>query len=279
MHKINLTYPSILDLFGGHVMRANTESRALLAWFLENYYRLDETEVYDCICDGNYDKGIDGLYVNEQLAQIDIFQSMIVKSAKTLGDTALKEFAGSLSQLHSGDSVNNLQASTKNKELAGRLRELEIAKKVEEGYEVRGIFITNAERDKSAIDFLSIAPSITLYDALELQRLYVPISKTDPIGTEISFDISTVPHMPYSIGSELEMVIAPLSAHDLIKMDGIVNGELFAWNVRQWLRKTKVNKDIAKSIQTPSEHKYFPAFHNGLIVLCRNLTVTDGNSQ
>jgi hypothetical protein len=70
------------------------------------------------------------------------------------------------------------------------------------------------------------------------------------------------------------MVIAPLAAEELVSMDGIPNGELFAWNVRQWLRKTKVNKDIEASIQKQTEHKFFPAFHNGLTVLCKGLTVS-----
>ena len=53
------------------------------------------------------------------------------------------------------------------------------------------------------------------------------------------------------------------------------NGELFAWNVRQFLgRKTKVNKDIEKSIKDAKDHQLFPAFHNGLTVLCDTLDVT-----
>jgi hypothetical protein len=57
-------------------------------------------------------------------------------------------------------------------------------------------------------------------------------------------------------------------------MEGISNGELFAWNVRQWLKKTKVNRDIERSIQNPAEHQYFPAFHNGLTILCKSLKPT-----
>ena len=51
-----LTYPDILQTIGEHVMKERTESRAFLAWFLQNYYRLDDTEVYDCICDGSNDQ-------------------------------------------------------------------------------------------------------------------------------------------------------------------------------------------------------------------------------
>src|SRR5207249_352561 len=90
----------------------------------------------------------------------------------------------------------------------------------------------------------------------------------------IGFDISTVQTLDYPIGTDLRMVIAPVAAQELVTMQGISSGELFAWNVRQWLKKTKVNRDIEQSIRQQDEHKYFPAFHNGLTVLCKSLTLT-----
>ena len=90
----------------------------------------------------------------------------------------------------------------------------------------------------------------------------------------VSFDVSSVPVMDYPIGADLKMAIAPLAAAELVKMQGIPNGELFAWNVRQFLKKTKVNKDVEQSIQKQSEHKFFPAFHNGLTVLCKSLKLS-----
>jgi hypothetical protein len=271
--KLQLSYPNILQLFGSRVVTQRTESRQFLAWFLENYYRLGEAEVDDCICDGSYDKGVDGIYVNEQLAQIDVFQARMVKGRKTQGDAGLHEFKGVLAQFHSLRAVNNMAATTKNVELAGLLREQEIAKRIAEGYEVRGIFLTNAQKDQNAIDFLKTTPDIVLFDESELQKSYVPINKTEPIASEISFDVSSVPIMEYPIGL-VKMVIAPLAAEELVNMQGIPNGELFAWNVRQWLRKTKVNKDIEESVRNQSEHKYFPAFHNGLTMLCKSLSIT-----
>jgi hypothetical protein len=99
MPKLDLSYPSILQLFGAHAVKQRTESRQFLAWFLQNYYRLEETEVEDCICDGNYDKGLDGIYANDQLAQIDVFQARLVKGKKTLGDAAVHEFHGAMADL------------------------------------------------------------------------------------------------------------------------------------------------------------------------------------
>jgi hypothetical protein len=198
--KLNLSYPDILTLFGKHAVTQRTESRQFLAWFLANYYRLDESEIDESICDGSYDKGVDGIYASDQLGQIDVFQARMVKGRKTQGDAGLHEFKGILAQFETAKSINNMAATTKNAELAGLLQEQEIAKKVAEGYKVRGIFLTNAKRDQNAIDFLRTTPDIVLYDEIELQKHYVPIDKTEPIASEISFDVSSVPIMEYPIG-------------------------------------------------------------------------------
>src|ERR1017187_9953869 len=274
--KLRLDYPAIKQLYAGHAMTQRTESRQFLAWFLENYYRLDETELEDCICDGTDDKGIDGIYVNEQLAQIDVFQSRMATKKAILGDTGLREFYGSLNQMRSSPSILSVASSTKNRELAELIRDKEIAKKVAEGYKVRGVFLTNATRNQDATGYLKTAPDLTLYDGPELQNSYVAINKTDPIAASITFKLNSLPYIEYQIDADLKMVIAPLPAEILVKMDGIANGELFAWNVRQWLgKKTKVNRDVETSIQATSEHKYFPAFHNGLTVLCKTLSLTN----
>ena len=253
-------------------MKERTESRQFLAWFLENYYRLEETEVSDCICDGPHDKGVDGLYVDDHLGQIDIFQARISKTDKTLGDVALKEFVGTLTQFSDADLVQDVIETTTNKELAELIKEARVAEKVDEGYLVRGVFITNAVGDHNATTFLGSNNTMTLFDAGKLERLYVPISRTDPINNPITFEISGVPHIDYPIDAGIQMVIAPIAASELLRMEGIASGELFAWNVRQWLgKKTKVNRDIAKSIADTTEHKYFPAFHNGLTILCKTL--------
>jgi hypothetical protein len=276
MPTLDLTHPAILKLFGRHAVKGGTESRAFLAWFLENYYRLEDTETYDSVCDGRNDKGIDGIYVNEQLQQIDIFQVTIAQAAaKTLGDTKLKEFSGTIAQFADRAKADKI-LKTANKELQAIAKREDLLKRIEENYEVRGVFVTNANVDTNGTMYLSTQPNLILYDGLRLKNEFVTIDKTDPIATEFSFDVSGIPTMPYSIGTDLNMIIAPLLAAELVGMDGIANGDLFAWNVRQWLgRKTTVNKSVAASIQTSSEHKYFPAFHNGITILCKSLKVKD----
>jgi AIPR protein len=277
MAKLSLKYTDLNKLIGVYAVSQRTESRQFLAWFLHHYYRLEDSDVDDCICEGPDDKGIDGIYVSEQSSQIHIFQARIAKGLKTLGDTALKEFYGSLSQFRTRASVENMIATTRNQELGNRLRDLEVAEKIEKGYVVHGVFVTNAPRDDHAKSYMSHAPTLILYDEIELQKSFVLIDKTDPIAQETSFDISGVPSMEYPIGSgsTVKMVVAPVSALELVNMEGIKNGELFAYNVRQSLKKTKVNDDIAASIKDQGEHKLFPAFHNGITILCKKVAYSE----
>jgi hypothetical protein len=272
---LNLIYPAVLTQFGRHYVTGAPESRALLSWFLENYYRLEDLEIQDSVCDGHGDKGIDGIYINHQLRQIDYFQVTLVKPQdKTLGDGKLKQFAGSIGQFSTAVRAK-AALLVANDELKAIAERVELVKCIEAQYEQRGIFVTNAESDASATTYLAHQTQIILYDRARLQHEFVTIDKTDPIQTPISFDVSNVPSLHFPIGTKLDMVIAPIAASELVKMEGISNGDLFAWNVRQWLgRKTTVNKAVAQSIRTPEEHKFFPAFHNGVTVLCKSLKST-----
>lgn len=272
MSPLPLKYPEILNCFGRHNVEGGTESRAFLAWFLENYYRFDETEIYDSVCDGPNDKGIDGIYVNEQLRQIDIFQTTISKTAEcSFGDGKLKQFTGAISQLSTPENADSVFAVA-NKELQAIAKRMNLAAKIADSYEIRGVFITNATPDPSAKTYLATQNNLVIYDGGRLNHEFVSPDKTDPISEEFSFDVSGQPALPLPIGNKLKMIIAPVLATELVSMSGIANGELFAWNVRQYLgKKTAVNKSVAESIQNKAEHSLFPAFHNGITILCRNL--------
>src|SRR3982750_317908 len=135
---LDLTYPNIVGLFGNHNIPGRTESRAFLGWFLENYFRLDETESQDRIFDGNDDKGVDGIYIDDNLELVSIFQTKLVQNdKKTLGDTALKEFAGTLDQFKTRAGVEHVIATTTNVELRELLKTHDVPALVEKGYAVK----------------------------------------------------------------------------------------------------------------------------------------------
>ena len=75
MQFTDLEYSKLLQLIQKHLDKGRTESQAFLNWFLENIYRLDETDADDCLCDKINDKGIDGIYVDLTAEEIHIFQT------------------------------------------------------------------------------------------------------------------------------------------------------------------------------------------------------------
>jgi len=87
--------------------------------------------------------------------------------------------------------------------------------------------------------------------------------------------VSYVSPLEYKVGGEATAYIFPISALELIKLKGISDGVLFSQNVRFSLGGTPVNKAIATSIQNKTEHKYFPLFHNGIILLCGDAKLKD----
>ena len=113
-----------------------------------------------------------------------------------------------------------MHATTRNKELKALLEDTDIAKKIRDGYTVKGIFVTNARRDDNAINFLATSRNIVLYDAGELEASYVPLDKTAPIATEIAFDLFESNYLRHRINADVEMVVAPIAANDLVRMDG-----------------------------------------------------------
>lgn len=275
---LDLDYSNLLQLIQPYKFSGREESSSFLYWFLVNIYRLDLIEVQDIVCDGHGDKGIDGIYINDNEECIDIFQCKIVqKSTKTLGDTQIKEFIGSLKQLETTDGIGSLISSTGNTQLKNLLIEYKdyfISSK----YIIRGIFITNAEKDANAESLLeatSASVNLQVWDKSIISQMYVASEKAIPTTSELSFDVFGIDYAEYNVDNLAKVVIAPLSATDLVLMEGINNQQLFDLNLRKSLGKTKVNKDITKSISTPAEHKQFLLYHNGITIICSKLDTSE----
>lgn len=56
-------------------IQGRSESAAFLAWFLFKFFRVDTEQASDAVCDSQNDKGIDGILVDDQTAEILLFQA------------------------------------------------------------------------------------------------------------------------------------------------------------------------------------------------------------
>lgn len=274
---LNLDYTNLVQIIQPYKIPGREEASAFLSWFLVNIYRLNVIEVQNIVCDGRGDKGIDGIYINENEESIDIFQSKTVQNSnKTLGDTQLKEFVGSLKQLETSEGIDSMISTTGNTQLKNLLmeyRDIFISSR----YTIHGIFVPNAIKDSNAESFLQATSQIKLevWDKSLISQMYVPSDKAIPATSEIAFDVFGFDYTQYNVANTAKVVIAPVSAVDLIQMEGIENQQLFDLNLRKGLGKTKVNKDITKSISEPSEHINFLLYHNGITIICDSLDTSE----
>ena len=274
MPDLTLDYTNVLSLCADHLDPNRSESASFLIWYLENYYRLDRDVAVDCICDQPGDKGIDGIYVDDDMQVIYVFQAKLTQKPRTLGDVALKEFSGTLNQLASPEAVTQLMDSADNTQLASLLSRLNIADKVTD-YDIRGDFVCNMDPDDNGTSYLQHVDNIVVSGKSLLTSSFVSSDRDVPVPTPIAFDISGFQLTEYAVDTEVKAFIAPIRSRELVELSGISNQSIFTHNVRGPLGHTKVNRDITKSINDSALHKQFPLFHNGITIIAGEIRVTD----
>ncbi len=258
-----------------------TDSAALLAWFLEEVWRLDPEEVSETICDGSGDKGIDALWVDNESNEIVVFQSSHKQdpTKSTQGDQKLREFVGVAPYFASPESLAGLLESKPNPELRWLLARQSVAELVASGsYTTRLVFVTNADLDRAGLDYArvherpSTGPEVVVFAGSKLGSIAAHRGKPRLLGDAVSFRAVQRP-MEQSLTSTESIVVALVSAKELVRLPGIEDQSLFSRNVRLSLGKTRINNELRATVERPSEHLLFPAFHNGLTLLTHGVEV------
>ncbi len=273
MGVINVNYPGLLKLFPEHCSAKRSESASFLIWYLENYYRLDSLEAVDSVCDKRGDKGVDGIFVNDNDKTITIFQSKINQSADTLiGDAQLRAFAGTLSQFKNAETVQNLIASAGKGHVATLAKRLDLVNKIST-HDLQAEFLSNVDIDKNGSNFLKSHLNITFVGKKALESTFISDERDVAVHAPVAFDIGGFHVTEYTVDTNTKAVIAPIKATELITLHGISDQSIFAYNVRGSLGRTQVNRDIVASIKDKRRHKLFPLFHNGITVIANELDI------
>jgi len=131
---INVDHPEVLDLVADYRASGRWDSAAFLIWYLENYYRLDPQEAIDSVCDKENDKGVDGIWVNEDEEAIVVFQSRLKEDpSKKIGDSPLRTFGGTLLQFKTKAALKAMIESAGMAQVASIAKRLELLTKIGSG--------------------------------------------------------------------------------------------------------------------------------------------------
>lgn len=270
---IDVDYPQLLTLFPEHRDPKRSESAAFLIWYLEHYYRLDTQDAVDAVCDQKGDRGVDGIFVDENAQSITIFQSRISqRNDRTAGDAGLRELAGTIEQFRTVDGIKALVASAGNAQVGALVDRLGLAEKITT-HSLMGEYLTNINIDKNGTGYLETVPHIKFTGRDTLLSSYVSESRDIPDHPSISLDIHGLTVAEWIVDTNTKALVVPIRAVELVGMTGISDQSLFAYNVRGPLGRTQVNKDIVVSIGDKGRHKEFPLFHNGITVIAREVTI------
>jgi len=276
VHVSDLSYKSIKKLTAPFEAKGRGESASFLSWFLENVYRLDNVAADDALCDKPNDKGIDGIYVDNNSSEIHFFQSKLVQSdKKTVGDVQPKNLLGSLTQFESKNSVEKVINGTAHPDLKAILLRLNIATLVDKGYRIFGIYVCNQFSDKNTAELLEHVDNLRIFDRKRIVEEYIDFEADAGVDGTFEFDASYVGCIEYQVDDDKTVYVLPVQATELVQLDGIEDTSLFSQNVRLVLGNTAVNKSIRKSVSSPEEHQFFPLYHNGVTLLCDTAELTD----
>lgn len=261
-------------------MGSRTASAALLAWFLAVVWRIEPEDIDDAICDGQGDKGIDGMLVDDDLGEITLFQAKHkAASDGRQGDRDLRDLVGASAYFASEASVQGLLGANPNAELRRLLARLDVQAKVAAGaHATHLVFVTDGTLDDQGNAYVNAVtrndPPLEVWDQPRLATVARRTRKPDLISGRVTLTAVSAPAVVSASSGAPQLAIGVVPASQLVSLPGIGDLSLFARNVRLSEGRTRINRELGATVDDPTEHELFPAYHNGLTMLTHGLTVS-----
>lgn len=250
--------------------KTRSESAAFLFWFLENFFRLEKQDAEDTICDQTNDKGIDGIYVDDEEEIIFLFQSKYSpQDHQRQGDNDIRNFIGARQWVKDEQSVQNLLNSTASNELKSLVNRSMVIEKTH--YKTVSVFITNKKFNQHAEQYIATTENLESYDINLLFEKYTYFADNENTFPPVDLYMSNNSRIVYQLPDGTQAKVYIISAKQLLKLEGIQDRTLFYKNVRYSVGNSRVNKSIKDNIINNEEHLNFFLYHNGITIICEKL--------
>jgi hypothetical protein len=286
--KIENAYKLITEVADPRVSEGLKKPRAvLLLWFMRNVMGVDDLEAYEYVCDGDDDKGIDGLYlssedVDDGQRTVILFQSKYPEKPKNVGEGDLKQFVASAIPFETSGGIAEMLGQRVESQLANLVKSHNLVRLQEAaGFSVRLVYVTAGRLSKEARDFARLqcknkedAKYLSCYDALDLAPMIEAFKKPGLVQAKVAVNATKTERFVVPVANG-RIAVASVRVSDILQWPGIEDRTLFDLNVRRELRRNAVRKSLDKAIAKAASHRDFIAFHNGITVVCRKIDDLD----
>ena len=244
-----------------------------VAWYLRRVLLRDPIATRDDITDGQNDKQIDAVVVDDDEHRILVIQGKFVNAAQIDGEP-LREVLAAWLRLQ---DLPSLQRDS-NEKLKAKLES--VRKALEDEYRVEFELLTTgnltdaAQADLKAFsnkleDFEEFAASLQLVDSEVIETRLAEAEAQELPSIEHTIQIDGVKTLDTKI-SGTQTIITVLPLKECLKLPGIADGRLFRKNVRQSLgANNKVNRELRKTISGERVRDFF-FYHNGITAICNS---------
>jgi len=247
------------------------DGERFVAWYLRRVLLRDAIAAKDDITDGQNDKQMDAIIVDDEGRRILIIQGKFVGANQVDGEP-LREVLGAWLRLQ---DLPSLQQDC-NEKLKLKLES--VRKALEDEYRVEFELLTTgtltdaARADLKAFadrleDFDEFAANLQIVDTEVLETRLAEAEAQELPSLEHTIEVDPTKTLVTSVGN-VQTVLTVLPLRECLKMPGITDGRLFRKNVRQSLgANNKVNRALRATINGERVRDFF-VYHNGITAIC-----------
>ena len=249
------------------------DGQRFVAWYLRRVLLRDAIAARDDITDGQNDKQMDAVVVDDEDRRVLIIQGKFVGANQVDGEP-LREVLGAWLRLQDLPTLQHDCNEKLKLKLESVRRGLEDEYRVEFELLTTGTLTDAARTDLKAFadrleDFDEFAASLQLVDTevLETRLAEAEAQELPSLGHTIEVDPTKT--LVTRVGN-VQTVLTVLPLRECLKMPGITDGRLFRKNVRQSLgANNKVNRALRATINGERARDFF-VYHNGVTAICES---------
>ena len=257
------------------------ESFALIVYFLMAKFDLSVNEAILSITDGANDKGIDAVYIDDGLGEVNIIQSEYKNNPNkiALGENKIRLTLNSIFDILDGKITEN----DANPLLANKISHLiDLANDVIGALQINVFFITNTQFPENINQIPEIKQALGEERNYNLNwlsggALYNLESESKTVFTS-NIKVKEDKYTQATDIGDIRGIVATISALDLIKLfEEAGRDNIFEFNIRNYLGSKPINKNIKKTALDPNKSKYFWFSNNGISLVCDKYTIGTKN--